>query len=225
MSQAVTSLRTFTPQAEKSTRMRSAIVNAVIECLDEYGYVDTSISRVIERAKISRGALQHHFSNKEDLVVGVAEQLMRVSLAHVAVVPARQPRSISNELHAMWTRLIKTAAYRALLELLHAMRTNPSLRQRLSPVLAGWNAEFEKHALSLYESKSGSDEEVRELFTLCRCAFRGLIMQGQISRSGTNSESMVTRLIELVSTRLVPRKHGEPIKHRTTQRRRAHGRR
>ena len=104
-----------TRQRAKSSQMHARIVDAFIECLDRHGYAAASIGRVLDCAGVSRGAMQHHFPAKADLVVAVAERLMQTSLEVVAVSARRRERVVADELAAMWTRLVDTRAYRALL--------------------------------------------------------------------------------------------------------------
>jgi AcrR family transcriptional regulator len=192
-------------QRAKSSLMHGRIVDAFIDCLDADGYAATSLGRVLERAAVSRGALQHHFPAKADLVVAVAERLMQTSLEVVAVSAAGRDRVVADELAAMWSRLVDTRAYRALLEILNAMRSDAALRERVQPTLAQWNAAFEAQALTLYRAASGDEGEVRELLVLVRCALRGLVIQASIAPDAGLTRAVVARLIALVAPRLLPR--------------------
>ena len=59
-------------QEAKSLAARDRICRAVADCLTEHGYADTSINRVVELAGVSKGALQHHFRSKEDLMAAMS---------------------------------------------------------------------------------------------------------------------------------------------------------
>ncbi len=58
-------------QEERRTRTRAQILEAATDHFVERGYADTSITDVLDSAGISRGALYHHFSSKEDLFATV----------------------------------------------------------------------------------------------------------------------------------------------------------
>ncbi|MCB1748269.1 MAG: TetR/AcrR family transcriptional regulator [Gammaproteobacteria bacterium] len=199
-----------TRQRAKSSQMHARIVDAFIECLDRHGYAAASIGRVLDCAGVSRGAMQHHFPAKADLVVAVAERLMQTSLEVVAVSARRRERVVADELAAMWTRLVDTRAYRALLEILNAMRTDAALRARVQPTLAHWNEAFERRALVLYRPAGGDPAEVRELLVLVRCALRGLVIQASIAPDAALTRAVVRRLIDLVAPRLLPRDADAP---------------
>jgi len=55
------------PNVERSASTRAKLLNATIECLYDLGYHQTSTVLVTERAKVSRGAMLHHFPTKADL--------------------------------------------------------------------------------------------------------------------------------------------------------------
>jgi AcrR family transcriptional regulator len=77
------------------------LLDATIDCILERGYNDTSTRDISERAGISRGAQQHHFPRKTDLVSEAIRRLAERRLAElieraeqVAAGPQRIPAAI-----------------------------------------------------------------------------------------------------------------------------------
>jgi AcrR family transcriptional regulator len=58
-------------QAAKSRRTQEAILNAVIELINEGGFAAASSTQIARRAGVSWGAVQHHFGSKEDILEAV----------------------------------------------------------------------------------------------------------------------------------------------------------
>jgi AcrR family transcriptional regulator len=56
---------------------RDALIRAAIDLIAERGYAATTTNLVADRAGMSRGALQHHFKSRDELIVAVMEQLRR----------------------------------------------------------------------------------------------------------------------------------------------------
>lgn len=52
---------------------REHLVSVATQLFAEYGFEDTSIEQVLRTAKVSRGALYHHFASKEGLFEAVLE--------------------------------------------------------------------------------------------------------------------------------------------------------
>src|ERR671919_1247880 len=54
---------------------RDALVQAALELFTERGYAGVGTEEIVARAKVTRGALYHHFRDKKDLFRAVHEQL------------------------------------------------------------------------------------------------------------------------------------------------------
>src|SRR5918994_5050683 len=62
-------------QAERSEATRKALVSVGRKLFAKRGYADVGTEEIVRRAGVTRGALYHHFSGKEDLFRAVAEQV------------------------------------------------------------------------------------------------------------------------------------------------------
>ena len=71
-------------QAERSAATRGALVRAARELFARDGYAATGREAIVERAGVTRGALYHHFADKEALFRAVFEQIEAEVLAKAA---------------------------------------------------------------------------------------------------------------------------------------------
>jgi AcrR family transcriptional regulator len=62
-------------RAEYADATRQALIDAARELFAERGYNDTSTEEVVQKARVTRGALYHHFPGKAELFRAVYEQL------------------------------------------------------------------------------------------------------------------------------------------------------
>ena len=62
------------PRQERAERTREVVVRAAAVCFDTTGFAATSLSDIVEAAKVSKGALYFHFNSKEKLAEAVAAQ-------------------------------------------------------------------------------------------------------------------------------------------------------
>lgn len=199
-------------QESKSTRMRERICRAVADCLVQDGYAATSIGRVAAQAGVSKGALQHHFPCREDMMATTAEWLLgNARFIHLSNTRGpRTERSIERELLRTWDKGANTAEFRALLEILVRMRTDVDLRARLAPRLRAWQEQSVELTRAGYEAVSGDDDDVAILMAMNVCMIRGLVIQQQYSDDPEFVDRIVRRWIGLVSPLLRPRT-GAPV--------------
>ncbi|MEY9995150.1 AcrR family transcriptional regulator [Streptomyces sp. V4I8] len=61
---------------ERAIRTRRVILEAAGAVFDEHGYTATTISMVLERAEVTKGALYFHFPSKESLAQAVLDEQM-----------------------------------------------------------------------------------------------------------------------------------------------------
>jgi AcrR family transcriptional regulator len=194
-------------QEAKSALARERICRAVTDCLVELGYADTSINRVVERAGLSKGALQHHFRSKEDLMAATAAWLLgNATFLHIRNTRGpRADRSTERELKRIWQRGANTSEFRALLEILVKMRTDAELRERLAPALRAWHEQSAALTREGYEAASGREEDVDLLMAMHACLIRGLVIQEQYTDDPKFVARILERWIEIVSPLLLPR--------------------
>jgi AcrR family transcriptional regulator len=66
---------TGTRQADRSSATRAKLVKAARELFADRPYADVGTEEIVRRARVTRGALYHHFTDKRDLFRAVHEQM------------------------------------------------------------------------------------------------------------------------------------------------------
>lgn len=69
---------------EKSRATRDALVQAGLELFAERGYADVGTEEIVAQAKVTRGALYHHFEDKRDLFRAVHERVEEELVKRIA---------------------------------------------------------------------------------------------------------------------------------------------
>jgi AcrR family transcriptional regulator len=166
-------------QDERSSAMRTRLLGATIDCLVEYGYAGTTVTRIAERAGVTRGAQVHHYRTKADLVTAAVEHLAGQSaeLGASMIEQAVQADDPVGELLDILWEMHQGPMFTAAVELWVAARTDPELRRHVSgiePVLMA----------SLREAADSSglgdpdlvDQALREAVFTAMDAIRGLLV-------------------------------------------------
>lgn len=122
------------PKQDRSRATRQRLIEATIECLAELGWTATTVSVVAERAGVSRGATQHHFPTREDLILAALE-FMFDSRIVTTIGQVNENRSTE----AIVTDLLESFAgpfFKAALHVWTNAAADPVLRERIVPLEA-----------------------------------------------------------------------------------------
>jgi AcrR family transcriptional regulator len=192
---SVNALVTLGKQQAKSQRARDALCAATIESLVKVGYAETSLNRVAGIAGLSKGALQHHYPSKEDLIAATLNTLLQRPFQPGQARPA----NVEAALLVAWTRFINTPAYRALLEILNAARADDLLQARIAADLLDWGQALDQQSVSQYAAVAGDDAEVVMLLNMTRSFMRGLLIQERYGSDREKNLKYVKKWIELIA--------------------------
>lgn len=147
-------------QAEKSAAMRRQVLEAAIRCLVRLGYIRTSTTEIAREAGVSRGAMVHHFENKEQLIKATVAYLnaKRIESFRSSVTPpARDQNVVLDGLELYW-RHLTDPAFVAFQELVHAARTDASLAAVVYPAVQRFEAEWYEVARAAFPEWQGKGE-------------------------------------------------------------------
>lgn len=173
------SVRKHRTQAERSERTRELLLDATVECLVELGYARTTVQEICLRAGLSRGAQQHHFTTKAELMTSALEHLFKrladEILAGTTELPAG-PERIAAGIDMLWRAYSGTLSTAAV-ELWVAARTDPELRRTLLPV----DRALGHATLEFYRSiMAGDEDRVKTMVLLTVNLVRGLALDAMI---------------------------------------------
>jgi AcrR family transcriptional regulator len=123
-------------QAQRREQTRTALLDATIDCLVDVGYARTSVQEICARAGVSKGAVQHHFTAKAELMAAAVEHLttkLRLQLAKSLDELPGGGTGVAAAIDLLWAGYSGTLST-AVTELWVAARTDPELRAAIRPV-------------------------------------------------------------------------------------------
>ncbi|MBF6125300.1 TetR/AcrR family transcriptional regulator [Nocardia brasiliensis] len=168
-------------QEQRSTEMRTRLLDATIDCLVEYGYAGTTTPRVAERAGVTRGAQVHHFGSKTDLVVAAISHLAQLRAETAMREMAKVERGddpVGAALEFLW-ELHQGPLFIATVELWVAGRTDPVLAAAMEKV-----EPFVNNAVLMAVARFVPDEirrkEARDFIYTAMDALRGILVSNFI---------------------------------------------
>jgi len=165
-------------QQRKSAQTRTLLLNATMECLAEYGYSDTTTQLVTKTAKVSRGAMLHHFSTKQHLIEHVIEYTFyrRIMAFYNDILPLSQQENINEftGIELYWQGINRTE-YAAYQELAMASRTDIELRKIFEPQDVTYQKIWEDQLPFLYPGWVGKLDEFQLARDLIESSMLGLL--------------------------------------------------
>lgn len=185
-------VRKHRTQQERSERTRELLLDATIACLVELGYTRTTVHEICRRAGLSRGAQQHHFATKAELMTSALEHLFERLGAEILTAMATLPpgpERLDEGIDLLWRAYSGTLSTAAV-ELWVAARTDDELRARLLPV----DRVLGHQTLEYYRQIVGTDvdeDRLRTLLLLTVNLVRGLALDAMIGGDPTRRATLL----------------------------------
>jgi len=104
------------PKQDRSRATRERLLEAAVASLAESGWARTTVATVAARAGVSRGAAQHHFPTRGDLVTAAIRHMTEVRLDELRTTVAAPPEGANRTrwaldlLAGLYTSTLFTAA-------------------------------------------------------------------------------------------------------------------
>lgn len=118
------------PQQQRSIATQQRVLDAVVAELLENGYNSVTTVRIAARARVTRGAQQHHFPNREALVAEAVRHMARRHATELEQEISRLPegrRRVADALDLVYAQY-SGRRFAAMFELSLAARNEPFLR-------------------------------------------------------------------------------------------------
>ncbi len=173
---SATSRRT---QKMRSAETRRKLVDATLDALMDVGYQNTSTSEIVRRAGVSRGALVHHFPSKADLVAAAAERMLERAtdeIGELAVSLRSADMTIDDFVDHLWGEFSGRLFY-VTLEYVTRARTDPELREALSPVVVKFHRALDEIWRRFFRGTRLTGAQVDIILNLTLCLLRGMGVQ------------------------------------------------
>ena len=114
-------------QAERRAATQDLILEATLKTLVERGYSGTSMLSIAKEAKVSKGAITHHFANKADLVASAMQYFYAEKVQEASKCEGMaKGLDFRERMQFRYDQSLQTLPLR--LEFLTAMRTDTALR-------------------------------------------------------------------------------------------------
>jgi AcrR family transcriptional regulator len=197
-------------QAERSDAMRKRLLQATLKSLLRDGYAGASVSKIVARAGVSRGAHVHHYPSKQALLVDAAADVMREAYRRLGVVMLEMTTA-EDRLQAMvehsWKDVFATSVNQIFLELLVASRRDKLLAQALHRLSGGTFQAIDLAAHHYFESADPEIADVHPLFMLNQWLMRGMALDLMLTDDPKHMDPYIKVWGKLLASHVKPREN------------------
>ena len=181
------------PKQDRSRITRERLLGASIELLAAQGWAATTVGAVAAAAGVSRGAAQHHFPTREDLITAALVHMIDQRLVSVATVDSELPEPGPERTIAV-VRLIvdhyTSDLFKAALQVWTAAASDPALADRVLPLEAAMSREVLKYAAAALE-RDPADARVRRAIQTTLDLARGLGLADVLSDDSERRDKII----------------------------------
>lgn len=191
-------------QQRKSAQTRVFLLKTTMECLAQHGYALTTTQLVTHTAKISRGALLHHFPTKQELIKQVIEYIFyrqTDNFCSKVIQFTEQERVVEVAgLEVTW-QFMKTTEFQAYQELAMASRTNQELREIFEPKDIAYQALWDDLIPHLFPEWKDRKEELQLARDLVLTCMHGLLINFHLIQPRSR-RAQLRKLIVTITSQL-----------------------
>jgi AcrR family transcriptional regulator len=193
--------RPGSPQELKSSKTRETILEATLDCLADHGYANTTHNLICQKAKVSRGAMLHHYPTTQDLMVAVIDYAFYKHMSTFSQMVSEltdESRLNRNTAIAIDWHLCQSREMLVYLELRVASRTNAELRAIFLPRARHHDLVWKEELLKVFPEWRDDMRKLDLTRRLTRAIIEGMVMSRELSRDGEAEWALLTFTADLI---------------------------
>lgn len=206
-------------QQERTADTTLKLLNATIDLLHDRGLYRMSTSDIAEVAGVSRGALTHHFSSKEEIIAAAISHQLRKSTAalHAMAAEIRQSGRSSDEIVDYLWHLMSDRLFYVTMEYLPEARHNSDFQKRIIPVVKEFHEGLNSVWAELAEQVGIEVEHALLLMNSTMCLIRGMIAQSAVKHDPKYFNSLLDFWKEKMRSELVSKSNKRAMSVKKTK--------
>lgn len=187
-------------QAEKSQHTRETTLRATVDCFYELGYAETSTKKISDRAKISRGAMIHHFPSKQSLLTATVDYIIDKRIESftrdVAKLEGSEER-LEKGLDIYWKHL-HNKYFTAYHELMVAARTDKELNAVMKKGSQKFEERWREAIMNVFPEWRDTGPLITLAMDVCQFSFEGMAL----NKMSRDAQVRQKRLVDYIKSRV-----------------------
>lgn len=166
-------------QEQRRDAMRRRLLDATLALLERQGFARASLVDIAAEAGVTRGAVHHHFADKNELVAAAAGQMLEAAIEDIAGLAREVERgtlSLDAFLERLWG-LFSGRLFLVTLEYVTESRHNEALREALLPNVRRFHASLDAIWTNFFARRGLAPDQASTVLNATLCLLRGMGLQ------------------------------------------------
>lgn len=164
-------------QEQRSAQSRSALLKSAITCISDLGCEEATVAVIARTAGLSRGAVQHHFGSRNDLLAAVVDDFgSSLSTAHRIPPELSLEERLDKAIDLTWSRL-KTPHFIAVIHIWLSLKHTPGMRSSVASKIKQIETDLDAEWQRLFVGGNVAPAKVSSTRRLVLATLRGLALR------------------------------------------------
>jgi AcrR family transcriptional regulator len=186
--------------AERRETTRRQLLDAAISCLHERGFAGVILEIIADRAGLSRGAVQFHFGNRDDLYLGIIEEI-RVRLSKLPTFERQKAASLDDRIvlicYHYW-KILSSPDYIAAVQVHIGTMHDSNLYPQVSRALKYAQSTLDKQWVQIFSDLEISADKLVVARHVALSTMRGMAIKLTDKRANNSIQKELTMLLDML---------------------------
>jgi AcrR family transcriptional regulator len=191
-------------QKERRETTRRLLIAAAVDSICELGYGGATLDLITERAGVTRGAVQHHFRNRDALLLAVVGDLNE-KLKALFDATRFSDKPLNKRLPAICEQLweiVSSRGFVAAVQIQLGTVTDPNVSPRVLKIMIEIERELDNQWIALFARDGIGADRVIVARHLAQAALRGLAIKRIYHKRRDSAEKERALLVQMLQQAL-----------------------
>jgi AcrR family transcriptional regulator len=180
-------------QEERRETTRRQLLDAAILCISRRGLADASLDVIADTAKVTRGAVQHHFGTRNDLLLAVVDEFGRELFA-LLFDPNMASRTLEERIEHVcnryWT-IFSSQHFRAVIQIWLGTQGQPRAYRGILDRIRWFEQELDRQWLVLFADAKVDQSKLAPARHVALATMRGLALRAIYSNARDHAQQEI----------------------------------
>ncbi len=191
-------------QEERSRETINRLIEATLDSLQEYGYHGISLSKILEKAGVTKGAWSHHYKCKTELIAQAADIMLKGAIengrnALLTLEGVPENERLLYVLDYFWENFEQGKRRDVWVEVYIASRTDAELRKYLKPVIQKFHESLNEVWKEYFTMIDENDGFIETVMNLTLFVTRGMAIQSIIKDDPEYYRAFRTQWVKMIT--------------------------